>query len=30
LRRVSLYDQEHLRWIVVWTNQWTLRAGVIA
>jgi hypothetical protein len=30
LRRVSLYDPEHSRWIVVWTNQWTLSAALIA
>jgi hypothetical protein len=30
LRRVSLYDPEHSRWIVVWTNQWTLSATLIA
>jgi hypothetical protein len=30
LRRVSLYDPEHARWIVVWTNQWTLSAALIA
>jgi hypothetical protein len=30
LRRVSLFDPEHSRWIVVWTNQWTLSAALIA
>lgn len=30
LRRVSLYDPEHSRWIVVWTNQWTLSAALVA
>jgi transposase len=30
LRRVSLYDPAHARWIAVWTNQWTLSAALLA